>query len=875
MISLKKLCALCAFVLTLALPAAVSAADHTVADWKFSSGHVVSGSLESGDAVFEDSSGNGNDLQMRPYQLYSVLNPVSFSDDCLFGSEGSVFLNGNFAGAADFVTVDDAPINKATFPDGYTIEILYKMPEDWTTADRWQNIIARQGSTDKISEGDKGADNVTMMANISNCKEIQFIPVNASNQNNLSSSVWSVAMDKAETWYSIVITYDNKTFSTYLNGCESFRNIDSSNMNGLYADPNDGRFRIGSRLNEAGDLTHALRGYIQEIRISDSALTRSEWLVPNPESYLGQYGDNRPFEETGEDKYNFVFLPDMQNTVKFKPNVLEAAMNWMVENKDFANIKGVVSLGDNVQDFWETPQWQSVSNVMSILAKGGIRTLAQPGNHDTGDGSQYWYFDTYFGPNSDFHKLVADYTEVSPSGTGFVMDAPAGSFDYKIVTIDMYHLSDAADVSWLRSVLTKYTKNPVIIVSHDIQNCSDTSPNAIRLSTRGQQLFDIVKEYDNVFMMVGGHSHGYGVEKLTNAYGHDVISVLADYQFSYNGGNAIFKFAEFDEKGKKMHITSFSPYSATLSDNKRTFFDVNYMTGTGHDDTVDFDFEARLGTLTIHKQGENLIENNSFEENADGWTYNNKGVTGPLNGWIRSNEQAHDGSCSLKKNGDFGKASDNNLGTYIPITPGKRYELSFWEYAGSNIGFGLMSAACVARNNTSAIDDMSNFIMDCGGFSSWYNESIGKGGEGRDLSHAQGWNKITYTFDTTNTPDANYIFIAYAWGGETPFYLDDFSLNEISLETYTRVVLNSVTAEVSGDKVNVTLDYNIDAAPDALLLAAGFTESGEVVSLKTFEDGRAVLDGADKIVSVKAFCWSGLKDIMPLTQSVSTTPTKE
>lgn len=875
MISLKKLCALCAFALTLALPAAVSAADHTVADWKFSPGHVVSGSLESGDAVFEDSSGNGNDLQMRPYQLYSVLNPVSFSDDCLFGSEGSVSLNGDIYGAADFVTVDDAPINKATFPDGYTIEILYKMPSDWTTADRWQNIIARQGSTDKISEGDKGTDKVTMMANISNCKEIQFIPVNASNQNNLSSSVWSVAMDKAETWYSIVITYDNKTFSTYLNGCESFRNIDSSNMKGLYADPNDGRFRIGSRLNEDGDLTHALRGYIQEIRISDSALTRSEWLVSNPESYLGQYGDNRPFEETGEDKYNFVFLPDMQNTVKFKPNVLETAMNWMVENKDFANIKGVVSLGDNVQDFWEKPQWQSVSSVMSILAKGGIRTLAQPGNHDTGDGSNYWYFDTYFGPNSDFHKLVADYTEVSPSGTGFVMDAPAGSFDYKIVTIDMYHLSDAADVSWLRSVLTKYTKNPVIIVSHDIQNCSDTSPNATRLSTRGQQLFDIVKEYDNVFMMVGGHSHGYGVTKLTNAYGHDVVSVLADYQFSYNGGNAIFKFAEFDEKGKKMHITSFSPYSATLSDDKRTFFDVNYMTGTGHDDTVDFDFETRLGTLTIHKQGENLIENNSFEKNTDGWTNNNNGSVKPLSdaGWVRSADVAHDGEYSLRQvaTAENGAGSDLNLCTFFPIEAGKIYSLSYWEYSGSTNtgGWNRMHGCFATDSNNKSIGSLTD--LGCGGFNSW--RSVPEG-EHRDPDYYQGWTQRSYIFDTTNAPNAKYIVLAYAWGGDD-FYIDDFSLNEISLETYTRVVLNSVTAEVSGDKVNVTLDYNIDAAPDALLLAAGFTESGEVVSLKAFEDGKAVLDGADKIVSVKAFCWNGFKDIMPLTQSVSTTPTKE
>lgn len=871
MFSLKKIfaAALSSVMLVSALPSisfAADSSDHILADWKFSASNAT-GSISSGKMTLSDVSGNGNDLEMRTWGLLGKTT-ASFSDESLFGDEGSLFFNGNtISGGIDFVTVADAPINKETFPDGYTIEILYKMPDDWTQNDRWTNLMSRLGSTDAIDPDDADNTSVTTAIHVSNCKEIQFIPVNKDNKSTLSSNVWSIAMDKAENWYSIVITYDNNTFSTYINGATSFRNItNKSDMQGLYADPDDGRFVIGSRI-KSGRPDKYTRGYIQEIRISDKALSKDEWLVPNPEAYLGEYGDNSPFEETAPDRYNFVFLPDVQNAVEFKDDILDIASNWIVENKDYANIAGVIGLGDNVNNFWVTQEWENVERSMSIMAKGGVKTLIQPGNHDSGNGQNYWYFEKYFGKNSNFQKLVSDYVECSsPSGTGFVMDAPAGSFDYKIITIDKYKVSDASETAWLRNQLTKYQTSPVIIVSHDILDCSATSPNDVKLSSVGSNIWDIVKDYDNVFLMVAGHNHGYGNLKLTNSYGHDVYSVLADYQFSYNGGNALFKFAEFDEAGNKIRISTFSPYVATLDEEDKTFFDVNFMTGKGHYDELDLNFEERLGSLQIYSQGENLISNPSFEEGTSGWTANNAGTIKELSsqGWVVSDEYAHDGKYSLKQVSSKGSASDENLCTFIPIEAGKKYSLSYWEYSTvtNTSGWSRMSACAVTNGNGALGSGLE--IMDCGGFSSW------QSGSPRDLSYYEGWTNRTYEFDTTNTPDAKYIMIAYAWGDAGTFYIDDFSLTEVSLDTYTRTVIKSVSATNNGDSVDLSVDFESGANTDASLIAAGYDENGVVVSISYVKDGEATLKG-EGIKNVQVFCWKGLSNLTPLTKAKTVT----
>ena len=592
-----------------------AAANAVVADWKFGQEGVKSGSIQGGDLVLKDQSGNNNDLQM---QLYVNSQPtqdktaanwedyLSFSDNSMTGTGGSMVFNGSDgttpAGqrtGADFITAQNAPINKETFQNGYTMEFLYYFPQDWTAADQWMSLIARQGSGANNPEGEQG----TMYASISNCKEIQFITGNAAGNHTMSSAAWSVSMDEGGVWYHIAIVSDGHTISTYINGCEAFRNYVSDDMVGMYADPTDGRFRIGSSWwNEGGQtLDKFLQGNLQEVRISAEPLQKNQWLVPNPEDYVGNFGSNETYQLKHPDNYNIVLLPDTQNTVEYcgeEGGVMDTAIDQLIATADDLNVIGVVGLGDVVDDN-KPEQYQTAKRIFYKLPQAGIRTLIQPGNHDGWSPSDS--YSQTFGAGSEFaERLANDYlTTKDWSGAMFVQ---GGDRIYLILSLAVEGGKtswnpNTGEIEWFKSMLETYKDIPTIVTTHDVQNCSDTTPNEIKLSEQGEKLWDLVKGYDQVFMMAGGHSHGAGVQILKNDNGKDVISILTDYQFSYNGGNGWFRYLEFDETDNKIYYSSYSPYAASLDESEKSFFDVNFLEGQGNRGSIDWNFEQRFAGM--------------------------------------------------------------------------------------------------------------------------------------------------------------------------------------------------------------------------------------------------------------------------------------
>lgn len=76
----------------------------------------------------------------------------------------------------------------------------------------------------------------------------------------------------------------------------------------MYADPADGRFRVGSSW--WNGLDKFLQGNLQEIRISGEPLEKEQWLVPDPENYVENFGSNETYQLRDEDNYNIVLIPD-------------------------------------------------------------------------------------------------------------------------------------------------------------------------------------------------------------------------------------------------------------------------------------------------------------------------------------------------------------------------------------------------------------------------------------------------------------------------------------------------------------------------------------------------------------------------------------
>lgn len=406
--------------------------DSIAADWKFDQAYT-SGSIAQGDLIIEDQSGNNNDLKMQVYNGGNQEQYISFNDSSMTGTGGSMVLNGDNDSktGVDFITVDGAAINKETFPDGYTMEFIYYFPEDWTAADQWMSLIGRQGSNGGNPEGEQG----TMYTSISNCKEIQFITGNAAGNHTMSSAAWSVSMDKGGVWYHIAVVSDGQEIATYVNGCEAFRDYVSSDMDGMYADPADGRFRVGSSW--WNGLDKFLQGSLQEIRISKAALEKQDWLVPNPEDYVENFGSNEDYQLRNEDNYNIVLIPDTQNMVEFRPDVMDNAIDGLINSADALNVAGVVHLGDVVDDNNDDAQYVNARDAFYRLPDAGVKFLVQMGNHDGWSSGTHNYYNSFSGKSPAWTRRTGWYLTQSPNGDGnsSYMFLRAGSYNYLIISL--------------------------------------------------------------------------------------------------------------------------------------------------------------------------------------------------------------------------------------------------------------------------------------------------------------------------------------------------------------------------------------------------------------------------------------------------------
>ena len=634
-----SLCALSVAVVSSGAALQVSAnsgetPSYVVADWKFNQDSST-GSLDDNSLIVEDQSGNNNDLQLvTSANGAKATDFLSFENNSITGEGSSIRFNGlkpeqeeqmsNLSGTekedyvkndleyAYFQTVDGAAINTDSFENGYTIELVYMLPSDFNASDAWMNILAREGSGAQLGSGqwDYEGHHGTMQINISNCKEIQYMTQNAAN-NKFNSTVWSLSMDNGGAWYHIVITCDENgdAIKAYLNSGEGFRNFTDGGMDGMFAAQDSGKFRIGATISNhtyqwadsatTDMLTKLLRGNLQEVRISEGELDQSQWLYSDTSEYTSQIGNNEEYQLKNPENYTIGFFPDTQNTIKFTPEVSNMATNWLVENGNSIGLRGLVHLGDLVENWDAEDQWQNARTAFTPLVEAGIPFVTLPGNHDT-DGSTFNDYIDHFGADSEFaQKTQGEVVFENGDGRHVANYRFIDGRSYEYLLIQLPYDPNDAEFEWMEQVLQQYPNTPTIISSHNIFSCSDSSPDEVTLNEVGDRFWNIAKKYDSVFMMAAGHNHGSGFIDLVNDAGHPVIGMLVDYQFSYNGGNAWYRFAEMDEINNKIYFRTFSPYEASRTDEEKTSaFDVNFLTGAGNEKTYDFNFAERFAFAT-------------------------------------------------------------------------------------------------------------------------------------------------------------------------------------------------------------------------------------------------------------------------------------
>ncbi|MGX1262776.1 hypothetical protein RKD55_000580 [Rossellomorea marisflavi] len=557
-------CVLAAFV-AIVLPFTAEAADDsTVAHWRFSKSEVKSGSLDEGKLILKDRSGKGNELVLINDGTDGLLN-WSKDDIARKFIVGSLDFHNrkSLKGGQYFQTGKDAPLNGEAFLKGYTIEAVIKLPDPFTRDEySGMGILGRKGSE----------------LTITHFKQVQWTGTPA---NGKKSRVFgSFALPGKKDWYHIAVVNDGKKTRVFINGAEDFRQ-NAATVTGLLA-PNKGVWTVGKGAGK-GSL---FAGSIQEIRISDKALPKGKWLIPEPRknnlrsgmSSKGHLLDNK-------DNYNFLFVPDPQKTVRYMPALFHDQVKWISTMQEKLNIAMTAFLGDMVDQSDSARQWEHSSLSLSVLDRQRVPYMTLAGNHDYGLGNPYLY---YYGPKRYTDKPY--YKGTSPSKFSSYSMIEAGSYEYLFLSVDMGHLKK--DLPWAKKVLKEHPGVPTILLSHEILTSDGTFPVD---TNRGSRLWEgLVDGNDQIFMTVNGHHQGTVHRIKENRFGHSVIQVLVDYQSSYNGGNGWMRLAEFDEKHNKIRFRTYSPWADSLSEKERSYFDAPYLTGDEHQFTVPFQFKERF-----------------------------------------------------------------------------------------------------------------------------------------------------------------------------------------------------------------------------------------------------------------------------------------
>lgn len=625
------------------------------AHWDFKNNSASrAGSLDGKDLVILDKTGNGNDLRLQIYNpsgSSGQIENLAFSGESMTGTGGSMEFKGMMGKSqvelmamvgADFITVDNAPINAETFDEGYTIEFLYQLSPEFTNADRWMGLMRREVTYNDYNTAALGGFEIecgsTNIA-ISNCKEVQFFTMNSEFSYG-TPSIWGVSMDNGGEWYHIAIVNNNEEIKMFINGALGFRNHKppaGKNINGIYSHDNNARFVIGSSIwnedytDQIADvlpyliLDKFLHGNLETVRITAQALDQKDWLISNFTPYVAKMGNNNAWTLRGPSggaaSYVFGFIPDTQNMVKFAsegtganllpgytgPKVMENAAAYLTANKATMKLEALLHLGDVVEDSGVEWQYQAFNAPLMTMVNGGLKVQMGHGNHDQ-TGANGLYARYFRNTTSDYAKAVSTDGTVNTAGSGYVtfeadssallnsyMTVTAGSYEYLFVNMQYSaNAYSSAHTTWLRAVLDANPDIPTVIFCHNLFGVSDSEPHKISRNNAGNSVWNIARTYDQVFLMVAGHNHGSGWISETNNAGNEVLMMMVDYQFGYNGGNGYIRFLEFNETANKIYITTFSPAAAYLIGTQKTVYDLNYMTGLGNEGDWNINFSERF-----------------------------------------------------------------------------------------------------------------------------------------------------------------------------------------------------------------------------------------------------------------------------------------
>ncbi|MFF8393153.1 LamG-like jellyroll fold domain-containing protein [Streptomyces sp. NPDC016172] len=194
----------------------------TMAYWRFES------PVDSTDRTVRDLSGRGNDLSLVTVGGGALGWSADHHPDQ--PGHGSLEFQGfkSPLKGAYLRTVDDAPLNRATFEDGYTIEAFYRLPADWDPDhNAWSGLVSRTGTGGAAGKTADDPDEPLATLSLSNDREPQWA-MRPLDQQGIATN-WGQETP-LETWWHLAVVNDGRHTTLYVEGCPVVRNPKASSV---------------------------------------------------------------------------------------------------------------------------------------------------------------------------------------------------------------------------------------------------------------------------------------------------------------------------------------------------------------------------------------------------------------------------------------------------------------------------------------------------------------------------------------------------------------------------------------------------------------------------------------------------------------------
>jgi hypothetical protein len=341
--------------------------------------------------------------------------------------------------------------------------------------------------------------------------------------------------------------------------------------------------------------------------------------------------------------FTLAVLPDTQlyTTTDDLAATARAQTQWVVDHRSDLNIDFTVQLGDLVDSWPNTAQWDRISTAFATLDQNNVPYAVVPGNHDldyaTGQATTYRQ---YF-PVSRFRD--AAWNNATTQFGGYLGSNTFGTDPVDRGTMDTFDLLTAGGVKWLvlnlefeapdyvldwaQKVLDAYPDRRVIMVTHNNLDYRGWRTNELYRSDAGINSSNAVWNkfvYHNctIDFVLSGHQYlgdqGEASRTDPDACGKPVVQLLTDYQGRPNGGDGWLRYYTFDPAHDTVNAFTYSVTKQVFETDADSQFSIPY--DFSPDPTVTDDVVVPGGSTWKYRN-----ETGAWPGGWDGTTYDDSG----------------------------------------------------------------------------------------------------------------------------------------------------------------------------------------------------------------------------------------------------------